>query len=97
MKKRSKKLAKQSNLEEKVDFMIDFLQSEVPSKDDIGHLSERLTKVENNTNNVINAIDGLAKQVKDYHQEMIFLVHRVERMETWIRKASIKLSIPYEV
>ncbi len=41
-------------------------------------------------------VDGLAGQIKDYHQELLMLAHKVDRMEQWIHqiaeKTGIKLS-----
>lgn len=42
------------------------------------------------------AIGELAGQIKDYHQEMIMLARKVDRMERWIheiaKKTGVKLS-----
>ncbi len=87
MKKSSAKtIVKTSNLEKKVDFLIDFVQTKVATKEKISQLENRLT----------TQIDGLAKQIKDYHQEMVMFTHKVERMEAWIKKVSAKVGIPYE-
>lgn len=87
MKKSPTKTPKKAkNLEEKVDFLIDFVQTKVATKEEISMLENKLT----------TQIDGLAKQIKDYHQEMVMFVHKVERMEAWIKKVSQKIGIPYE-
>lgn len=95
MKKSLKKPNKTKSLAEKVDFIVNFLSTEVVTKD---YLDERLLKKADkiDTDRLTSQIDGLAKQIKDYHQEMVILVHRVEKMEMWIKKASVKLGIPYE-
>ncbi|MCE7936985.1 hypothetical protein DYH10_04345 [Candidatus Saccharibacteria bacterium CPR2] len=40
----------------------------------------------------------LAGQIRDYHQEMIMLAHKVDRLERWIheiaQKTGVKLSPP---
>lgn len=45
---------------------------------------------------VMNSIDGLAKLVTDYHEEVVMLAHKVDRMERWIHqiadKTGVKLS-----
>ena len=86
---------KAKNLEEKVDFLIDFVQTKVATKEELNHLATKkdLTSLENR---LITQIDGLAKQIKDYHQEMIMFTRKVERMEAWIKKVSTKVGIPYE-
>ncbi len=96
MKKSSAKLNKVKTLEDKVDFIVDFIQTKIATKDDLDKLSARTSNLEKEVGFVKTAIDNLSKQIKGYHQEMIVLVHRVERMEMWIKKASVKLGIPYE-
>lgn len=98
-----KKIAKKSNknnkfktLEEKVDFIVHFLQTQVVTKDYLCEFTADFAR-KSDIVKVKNQIDSLAKQIKDYHQEMIALVHRVERMEMWIKKASVKLGIPYSL
>lgn len=95
MKRTAKKLTKPKDLEEKVNFIIDFLNNEIVTKD---YLDKKLEEKSDKSdiNRLTTQIDGLAKLIKDYHQEMVILVHRVERMEMWIKKASVKLGIPYE-
>jgi uncharacterized coiled-coil DUF342 family protein len=47
-------------------------------------------------NNIQSSVDGLAKMVTEYHQEMIMLTRKVDRMERWIHeiaeKTGVKLS-----
>ena len=38
--------------------------------------------------NVMSSIDGLTKLVTDYHQEMLMLAHKVDRLEQWILKVA---------
>lgn len=106
MKKSLTKTPKKAkNLEEKVDFIVDYLQTKVATKEDLNKVDTRLSKVEtlldtkadkSDIQKITTQIDGLAKQVKDYHQEMVMFVHKVERMEAWIKKVSQKIGIPYE-
>lgn len=96
MKKSIKKsTVRGKNLEEKVDFLIDFVQTKVVTKDYLdGRLTEKADK--SDIVRLTSQIDGLAKQIKDYHQEMIMFTRKVERMESWIKKVSAKVGIPYE-
>jgi hypothetical protein len=45
---------------------------------------------------VIGAVAELGGQIKDYHQEMLMLARKVDRMEQWIHeiaeKTGVKLS-----
>ncbi len=44
-----------------------------------------------------NSVDAYAKQSKDMYQEVTVLVAKVSRMENWIKQASTKLGIEYQV
>ena len=37
---------------------------------------------------VHSKLDGLAKLITDYHQEMLMLAHKVDRLEQWIMKVA---------
>lgn len=41
------------------------------------------------------SVDGLAKTFKDYHDEQKIQVHRLNRMEDWIKQAAAKLGLDY--
>lgn len=86
---------KTKNLEEKVDFLINFMQTEVVTKNYLHGFTADFAR-KSDIIKIQNQIDGLAKQIKDYHQEMVMFVHKVERMEAWIKKVSQKIGIPYE-
>jgi hypothetical protein len=43
------------------------------------------------------SLDAYAKQSKDYYQEVTVLIAKVNRMEEWIRHASVKLELEYKV
>jgi len=58
-------------------------------------LEKTATKVE--LNRLTNSIDGYAKKVDDYTQEMLMLAHKVDRLEQWILKVAeatgVKLAV----
>ena len=58
-------------------------------------LEKTVTKVE--LNRLTNAVDGYAKKVDDYTQEMLMLAHKVDRLEQWILKVAeatgVKLAV----
>lgn len=103
MKKSPAKTPKKAkNLEEKVDFIVEFIQTKLVTKDELEQSENRLKKLidikadKADIARLTTQIDGLAKQIKDYHQEMIMFTRKVERMEAWIKKVSLKVGIPYE-
>jgi len=58
------------------------------TKEDITGLGQRLDVL-------TNAVDAYAKKADAYYQEMTVLLHKVQRMEEWIRRAAEKVGINY--
>lgn len=58
------------------------------TKEDITGLGQRLDVL-------TNAVDAYAKKADTYYQEMTVLLHKVQRMEEWIRRAAEKVGINY--
>jgi hypothetical protein len=59
-------------------------------------VNEKFEHVDTRFDGVSSQIDGLAKLITDYHQEMLMLAHKVDRLEGWIheiaQKTGVKLS-----
>jgi uncharacterized coiled-coil DUF342 family protein len=47
-------------------------------------------------NKLMTAIDGYAKKVDTYAQEMIMLAHKVDRLEKWVHQIAKKLGMKLE-
>ena len=58
------------------------------TKEDITGLGQRLDVL-------TNAVDAYAKKADAYYQEMTALLHKVQRMEEWIRRDADKVGISY--
>lgn len=73
-----------------------FLYKEMPTKRE---MEERFTELptKKDFNLLQMSVDAYAKQSKDYYQEVTVLVAKVSRMEVWIKEASPKLGIKYQV
>lgn len=54
------------------------------------------TATKKQVDDLTTTVDGLAGDIKDYHQEMLMLAHKVDRLERWIheiaQKTGVKLS-----
>jgi len=61
---------------------IDQLRSEVVTKEDLRALT--------------TIIDGLAKLVKDFYQEVTIMTARMTRMEDWIQQAAREIGVEYK-
>lgn len=61
---------------------IDQLRSEVVTKEELRALT--------------TTIDGLAKIVKDFYQEVTIMSARVTRMEAWIHQAARQIGVEYK-
>ena len=73
-----------------------FLYKEMPTKREMEkRFAELPTKQDFNLLQV--SVDAYAKQSKDYYQEVTVVVAKVNRIEAWIKEASPKLGIKYQV
>ncbi len=60
------------------------------------HVNERFDKQDDKINDLIGAVAELGGQLRDYHQELVMLARKVDRMERWIheiaQQTGVKLS-----
>lgn len=54
------------------------------------------TATKDELNRLTNAVDGYAKKVDDYTQEMLMLAHKVDRLERWINQIAAKTGTKLE-
>lgn len=63
---------------------------------EFGHVNERFDKQDDKINDLMGAVAELGGQLRDYHQELIMLGRKVDRMERWIheiaQQTGVKLS-----
>lgn len=45
---------------------------------------------------LMGAVEGLAGQLKDYHEELVMLAHKVDRLERWVTQIATKTGIKLE-
>lgn len=64
------------------------------TKEDLAALE---LKFDQKFDKVITLLDGIAKNMKDYHQESTINWGRLERMEDWIKQAASKIGVEYKV
>lgn len=69
------------------------LQEIFATKEDLEAFREEVRK---SFSNLHTAIDGYAKKVDTYAQEMIMLAHKVDRHEKWLHQIADKLGIKLE-
>ena len=79
---------------DKVDHKFDVVDFRFDAHDrQLDKVNEELSK---KFDEVLKSLDGLAKLITDYHQEMLMLAHKVDRLEKWIHeiaeKTGVKLS-----
>lgn len=59
-------------------------------------MNERFEQAAKERDEIRGSIVDLGIQIKDYHQEMLMLAHKVDRLERWIHqiaeKTGVKLS-----
>ena len=59
------------------------------TKEDIGDVKERLSAL-------TTSVDLYSSKADNYHKEMSVLIHRVDRVEEWIRQVADKVGITYK-
>ncbi len=72
------------------DYQLVVFKDVFATKEDIGDLKGSFSQLQ-------TSVDGFAKRADTYYQEMTVLVHKVERMEQWIKVVSEKIGISYNV
>src|SRR3989338_6164123 len=73
------------------------------TKDDLMAVEQRLDqeisgveqRVDQKIDLLTNAVDAYMKKADAYYQEMAVLLHKVQRMEEWIRRVADKVGINY--
>lgn len=53
-------------------------------------VDKRFEETHTKIDKVLNTVDGIAKAMTDYHQEMLMLAQKVDRMEQWIHEIAEK-------
>lgn len=69
-----------------------FVQKEFKKVND--RLEQTATKEE--LDRLTAAVDAHTKKVDDYHQEMLMLAHKVDRLEKWINQIAAKTGVKLE-
>ncbi len=64
------------------------------TKEDLASLELKFSQ---KFDSVITALDAVAKNMKDYHQEATVNRHRLERVEDWVKLAAQKIGLEYKV
>jgi hypothetical protein len=56
----------------------------------------RFDKVDNEIRETKLSVGELAGNLKDYHQELLLLAHKVDRLERWIQQVAQKTGVTLE-
>ncbi|PIR96121.1 MAG: hypothetical protein COT92_02860 [Candidatus Doudnabacteria bacterium CG10_big_fil_rev_8_21_14_0_10_42_18] len=70
-------------------FKVDFA-----TKKDLEELEARINR---KFNSIMSSVDALAKHMETYHQGIMVMRHRMERIGKWIKEASKKNGVAYKV
>lgn len=84
--------AELKNLHTKLDGLVKFLHKEMPARQEVFNLLEEKAD-KSDVNKILTSIDSLAKQVTVYHQEMLVITRRIDRIEAWMKKVEAKVGI----
>jgi hypothetical protein len=89
----------QADISQRLDNLTTFLRENMVTKQELTEQIDQL-RLEVVTKEELRAltatIDGLAKIVKDFYQEVTIMSARVTRMETWIQQAANQIGVEYK-
>ncbi len=71
------------------------LSAVLATKEDIKDVKSEIADLRESIRLLTNSVDSLAKGVKDLQVEYHAVMNKVNRMEEWIKKASLKLGIDF--
>jgi len=54
------------------------------------------TATKDQVDDLTSTVDGLARLITDYNQEMLMLAHKVDRLEKWINQIAAKTGVQLE-
>jgi uncharacterized protein YoxC len=67
-------------------------------QDEFAKIHEDFGRQDAKINDLMGAVGELGAQIKDYHEEMLFMGHKVDHLERWIheiaKQTGVKLSAP---
>lgn len=59
-------------------------------------VDKRFDETSTKIDDLVNTVDGLAKLVTDYNQEMLMMGNKVDRSENWINQIAAKTGVQLE-
>jgi uncharacterized coiled-coil DUF342 family protein len=91
MKKKLVKKEAGVSLETKVDRIFGIVLN---MEENFEQLKTDVSDLKSGQRRLQNSVDGLAKMVKDFHEEIIVTRRRLDVLEAWAKKVSEKVGIP---
>jgi hypothetical protein len=85
----------QEYLDQKFENLHGFLGEHMATKTDLEELRSELASKED-INQVITAVDGIAKQMQTYNEEMPAIQQQLRDMKDWIMEAAKKIGVEYK-
>lgn len=73
------------------------LSAVLSTKEDIKDIRSEIFELRESIKQLTNSVDSLAKSVKDLQVEYHAVLNKINRMEEWIKKASSKLGIDFNL
>ena len=72
-----------------------FIMEHMPTKAELQNLRSELAD-KNDMDKLYNALDGYAKETRNFNDEKDILKHKVDRMEEWVKEVPNKVGVKYE-
>jgi len=73
------------------------LSAVLATKEDVKEIKSELSELRESLRMLTISVDKLAKTVKDLQVEYQAVLNKVNHMEDWIKKASVKLGIDFSL
>jgi hypothetical protein len=71
-----------------------FLSEHMLTKTEFAEIRTQLAD-KNDVNQILTSVDGIAKQMATYNQELPAITHQLQTITDWIREASKKIGVEY--
>jgi hypothetical protein len=79
----------------KLDQIMKFLCEQMPTKEDLKEFATK-ADIQTESNKVLSAVDGIAKQMQTYNDELPAIQQQLREMKDWIMEAAKRIGVEYK-
>lgn len=71
------------------------IQNLIRAEKEVFATKDDVSEVKQSIGVLTSSVDAYAKKTDTYHQEMAVLIHKLHRVEEWIRQVAEKVGVKY--